>query len=111
MVEIVEGMEVPADGLIIAGSDLTVDESAMTGETDPVKKNELQKCIEEKDAMVAQGSKNTAGAHDVSSPIIISGTRVLTGSGVMLVIVVGDSSCIGKIRLSLSSVEPECTPL
>ena len=53
MVEIVEGMEVPADGLIVSGSDLTLDESAMTGETDPVKKNELPKCIEEKDHIIA----------------------------------------------------------
>jgi len=28
-----EGMEIPADGIVIAASELTTDESAMTGET------------------------------------------------------------------------------
>lgn len=33
-----EGMEIPADGYVIHADELTTDESAMTGETDPVKK-------------------------------------------------------------------------
>jgi magnesium-transporting ATPase (P-type) len=28
-----EGMEVPADGIVLSASELTTDESAMTGET------------------------------------------------------------------------------
>ena len=32
------------------------------------------------------------------SPIIMSGTRILTGEGRMVVIVVGDQSCIGKVK-------------
>lgn len=36
--------------------------------------------------------------HVNSSPIIMSGTRVLTGSGKMVIIVVGLESCLGKIR-------------
>ena len=35
---IANGMEVPADGLLIHGADITADESAMTGETNPIKK-------------------------------------------------------------------------
>lgn len=41
VVELVEGMEIPADGLLLQASEITIDESPMTGETDPVKKNEL----------------------------------------------------------------------
>jgi len=37
-------MEIPADGIVLEASDLTTDESAMTGETDPVKKNTLETC-------------------------------------------------------------------
>lgn len=33
VVELVEGMEIPADGIVLEASDLTTDESAMTGET------------------------------------------------------------------------------
>jgi P-type E1-E2 ATPase len=42
---IFEGMEIPADGLVLESSELTTDESAMTGETDPIKKNLLSYCI------------------------------------------------------------------
>ena len=38
-------MEIPADGFVLEASDLTSDESAMTGETDPIKKNVLSECI------------------------------------------------------------------
>lgn len=33
IIDLVEGMEVPADGILIEASELTTDESAMTGET------------------------------------------------------------------------------
>ena len=33
LVDLVEGMEIPADGLVLEASELTTDESAMTGET------------------------------------------------------------------------------
>jgi magnesium-transporting ATPase (P-type) len=38
-------MEVPADGIIIEASDVTCDESAMTGEADPIKKESIKDCI------------------------------------------------------------------
>lgn len=44
LVVIHEGMEVPADGYLISSSDMTTDESAMTGETDPVHKNIFSRC-------------------------------------------------------------------
>jgi len=39
-------MEIPGDSLVIEASELTADESAMTGETDPVKKNIISYCID-----------------------------------------------------------------
>lgn len=45
VVQIFEGMEIPADGFVLEASDLTADESAMTGETDPIKKNVLSECV------------------------------------------------------------------
>ena len=38
VVDIVTGMEVPADGILIDATDITTDESAMTGESEPIKK-------------------------------------------------------------------------
>ena len=43
---------------------------------------------------------------------MMSGTKVLTGDGKMMIIVVGDSSCIGKIRKSVNKEEEDTqTPL
>lgn len=55
VIDLVEGMEVPADGIVIDASDLTTDESAMTGETDPMKKNLLADCIKKRDEIISQG--------------------------------------------------------
>ena len=52
-----------------------------------------------------------ANKHEVPSPILLSGTKVLTGDGRMLILVVGEQSCIGKIRALLENDEPEPTPL
>lgn len=44
LVVIREGMHLPADGVVFKASEMTTDESAMTGETEPIKKNTLQFC-------------------------------------------------------------------
>lgn len=49
IVQVFEGMEIPADSYVLEASELTSDESAMTGETDPIKKNVLNYCIEKRD--------------------------------------------------------------
>jgi magnesium-transporting ATPase (P-type) len=43
--------------------------------------------------------------HIVPSPVMMSGTRVLTGEGKMIVTVVGPLSCLGKIRALLEKDE------
>ena len=42
---------------------------------------------------------------------MMSGTRVLSGEGKMVAMVVGDSSCVGKISVLLRSDDNEVTPL
>ncbi|KAL4441620.1 hypothetical protein ABPG74_021552 [Tetrahymena malaccensis] len=111
LVELTEGMEIPADGIVLEASELTTDESAMTGETDPLKKSTLSDCIKKRDFIINQGAKNVSSSHDVPSPVLLSGTRILTGQGKMLIIVVGDFSCVGKISKLLKSKETEATPL
>lgn len=83
----------------------------MTGETDPVKKGSLDQCIETRNRLIAEGSKNTAGRHSVPSCVILSGTKILTGEGKMVIMVVGDSSSVGKIKALLRQKEDTETPL
>ncbi|NXV53882.1 AT2B3 ATPase, partial [Uria aalge] len=63
----------PADGVLIQGNDLKIDESALTGESDHVRKSA------DKD------------------PMLLSGTHVMEGSGKMVVTAVGVNSQSGII--------------
>lgn len=105
-------MQVPADGLIIESSEVECDESAMTGETEPVIKNTLSECIQKRSEFLAQNPDGPSkdNHHEIPSPIIYSGSRVLQGEGRFLVLVVGAKSCLGKIQEKLQT-ETESTPL
>ena len=96
IVSITEGMEIPADGILIESNDITIDESSMTGETNPIVKNILSVCVRKQSSNASEGEKHVA-----TSPVIMGGTRALTGEGKMVIVVVGDQSCIGKIRAML----------
>ncbi|XP_013870767.1 plasma membrane calcium-transporting ATPase 1 isoform X2 [Austrofundulus limnaeus] len=71
----------PADGILIQGNDLKLDESTLTGETDQVRKS-LEK-----------------------DPMLLSGTHVMEGSGRMVVSAVGLNSQTGIILTLMGSSE------
>ncbi|XP_039860811.1 plasma membrane calcium-transporting ATPase 1-like isoform X5 [Simochromis diagramma] len=71
----------PADGILIQGNDLKIDESSLTGESDQVRKSM------EKD------------------PMLLSGTHVMEGSGRMVVSAVGLNSQTGIIFTLLGASE------
>ncbi|CAK6439756.1 unnamed protein product [Pipistrellus nathusii] len=73
----------PADGILIQGNDLKIDESSLTGESDHVKKS-LER-----------------------DPMLLSGTHVMEGSGRMLVTAVGVNSQTGIIFTLLGASEGE----
>lgn len=105
---IANGMEVPADGMLTYGADITADESAMTGETLPIKKDILIKATSSRDELVRNDNKDP---HELASPIMMSGSRVLSGEGKMIVIAVGKYSALGKIQALLGAQEETVTPL
>uniref|UniRef100_A0A2K5EEU7 Calcium-transporting ATPase n=1 Tax=Aotus nancymaae TaxID=37293 RepID=A0A2K5EEU7_AOTNA len=73
----------PADGVLIQGNDLKIDESSLTGESDHVKKS-LEK-----------------------DPMLLSGTHVMEGSGRMVVTAVGVNSQTGIILTLLGVNEDD----
>uniref|UniRef100_A0A4W5KS79 Calcium-transporting ATPase n=1 Tax=Hucho hucho TaxID=62062 RepID=A0A4W5KS79_9TELE len=73
----------PADGVLIQGNDLKIDESSLTGESDHVKKT-LD-----------------------SDPMLLSGTHVMEGSGKILITAVGVNSQTGIIFTLLGAGEDE----
>jgi Ca2+-transporting ATPase len=77
-----EGTRIPADGYLVSGTYLKVDESMVTGEAIAVEKNQQ------------------------NSPLF-SGTMVIQGEGIMQVSAVGKNAAIGKISTMLKDNEAE----
>ncbi|KAF4347575.1 hypothetical protein G4B88_009931 [Cannabis sativa] len=80
------GDQVPADGILITGHSLAIDESSMTGESKIVHK-------------------------DQKSPFLMSGCKVADGVGTMLVTGVGINTEWGLLMASISEDTGEETPL
>lgn len=49
-----------------------------------------------------EADPNGANNHKVGSPIVLSGTRCLSGEGKMVILAVGDLSALGKIKALLN---------
>jgi len=94
-----EGDRVPADGVLLDCVNLSVDESALTGESVPVRKAPAPT----RDGMGPPGGDGT--------PWIFSGTLVVRGRGLALVQRTGPATELGRIGTALRTIEPEQTPL
>lgn len=94
-----EGDRVPADAKLGYVLNLSVDESMLTGESVPVRKQ----------AMTADVADSRPGGDDL--PFLYSGSLVVSGFGVAEVTAVGQSTEMGKIGKSLALLEPEETIL
>jgi P-type Ca2+ transporter type 2C len=94
-----EGDRVPADGLLLDCTNLSVDESLLTGESVPVRK---ARCGGETE-MGHPGGDGT--------PYTYSGTLVVKGQGVAEVKATGPCTELGKIGQALKELEPERTRL
>ena len=92
------GDKIIADGHLLSSNDLSVDESALTGESLPVEKDASFICT--KDTPVAD-RKN----------MLYSGCFVSGGNGKLLVTGVGNDTEFGQIAQELSSIEKTTTPL
>ncbi|KAK1626228.1 hypothetical protein QYE76_000543 [Lolium multiflorum] len=86
VVNLAIGDQVPADGLFISGFSLLINESSLTGESEPVIVNE-------------------------DNPFLLSGTKVQDGSCKMLVTTVGMRTQWGKLMATLSEGGDDETPL
>lgn len=110
LVIIRSGMENPGDAIVIDGFSIQVDESSMTGESKPMNKEHLEACLAKREALLKKGVPKF-GLHDLPSPLVLAGTKVLNGSGKMIIIAVGKHSTVGKINEIIQSSEGEMTPL
>ncbi|WP_315975015.1 cation-translocating P-type ATPase [Microvirga yunnanensis] len=96
-----EGERLPADGILIDGDALTVDESALTGESVPVSKRPA--------VDVTDAGDPEPGGDD--TPFLFAGTLNVRGQGVIHVIRTGATTRLGRIGASLAAIEDEPTLL
>jgi Ca2+-transporting ATPase len=96
LVEVRAGESFPADGLVVAGTELQADESLLTGEAHPARKSP---------APAARGLA-FAGEHWVHA-----GTRLLTGAAAIRVIHTGAETLYGEIARSAHLEVRAQTPL
>lgn len=110
VVQIKPGMNIPCDAILLRGSGVQTDESAMTGESIELKKGNLEMCMYRLEEFNESEDGGERGPHELPSPVLLSGTQIQTGEGWFMVIVVGKNSCVGKIMSKLNQ-EVEMTPL
>jgi len=94
-----EGDRVSADAIVLSCSNLSTDESLLTGESLPVRK------------VAAVGSVEIARPGGDELPFVYSGTLVVQGQGIAQVKAIGAQTEMGKIGKALQKIKPETTPL
>ncbi len=94
---VAEGDRIPADALLRAGINLSVDESLLTGESVPVRKR----------ASTEGKALDVPGGDDL--PSLFSGTLVTAGQGVAEVVGTGLHTELGKLGRALQQVDVEPT--
>ena len=104
-----EGDKVPADLILIESHDLKIDESSLTGESLPVKKNSKYSNIENFDEKI-ENIKDYSRDDDIHEKLAYMDSNVVSGRGTGVVIDVGMNTSIGKIATLLQEKEEE-TPL
>lgn len=94
VVEIETGEILSVDGILIESNNFSTDESSLTGETNDVKKS------------VPVTYESSEGAN----PFLISSSKVMEGTGILLVAAVGKNSYYGKLKMKIQQ-DDDTTPL
>ena len=75
IIKIVNGMDVPVDGICVEANGVLADESSLTGESDHLQKENIAKCLERQE-LHEEEENSTRGPHDVPSRVLLSGTQI-----------------------------------
>lgn len=93
------GDKVPADGRLLESAGLSVDESALTGESVPADKDASKDITDEKTPLAERAN------------MLYTGTYIASGHGKMVVTATGDATEFGKIARELGGTQKTVTPL
>jgi magnesium-transporting ATPase (P-type) len=104
LIMINQGDIMSSDILLIKGTGIKMDESALTGESETMKKEPYEKCL--------QLLENSNEKDIIPSPLILSGTNCIGGTGKGIVLAVGEHSQKGIIKRTIDNAkENNKTPL
>ena len=95
-----QGDRIPADGRIVQGSSLEVNESSLTGESEPVRKNQEGTVLTKEDISIAERYN-----------MIFYGTFITTGNATAVVVKTGKDTEIGKISQGLEDAGTSDIPI
>ena len=102
LINMMVGDIMPADMILVEGNGIKMDESALTGESDTMKKEPYSKCVD----------KFNTDKGKAPSPLILSGTNCVEGTGFAVVLAAGDHSQKGLIKRTVDNAqENNQTPL
>ena len=103
LINIMVGDIMPSDIILIEGNGIKMDESSLTGESDSLRKESYEKCV------LLKSENNSS---KVPSPLMLSGTNCVEGTGYGIVLAVGDHSQKGIIRRTVDNAQENSqTPL
>ena len=103
LINIMIGDILPSDLILIEGNGIKMDESSLTGESDTLRKESYEKCVK---------LQNEGNSSKIPSPLMLSGTNCVEGTGLAIVLAVGDHSQKGIIRRTVDNAqETSQTPL
>lgn len=103
------GDKVPADGVLVEATDLTINEAILTGESEPVKKSQIS--IRQPAKKWQNYISNFKSENFSKENLVFAGTIVATGIGKMAVTKTGMETEMGKIGRVVEEVGEEKTPL
>lgn len=95
-----EGDRISADCVLVFSNNFLVDESALTGESVPVRKSH---------SLNVNSTMGKPGGNDL--PFAFSGTLVISGQAIGIVKSTGMNTAIGRVGTTLKSIKLQRTPL
>ncbi|KAI0027587.1 hypothetical protein K488DRAFT_61078, partial [Vararia minispora EC-137] len=102
------GEIIPCDGVFLSGHNVRCDESAVNGESDVIKKVSYEECIQLRDEKAFESKEELLGlAH--TDCFLVSGSRILEGVGLYVVVAVGQRSFNGRILAALQEETEDTT--
>lgn len=107
ILNLLPGMEIPADCLVLSSSHLTVDESLISSSNNIVKKANLTESLIKQ----SRSSIDSENIFDLPTPVLLSGSKVITGEAKVLVAVVGKNTILYGQKTVIRENFPKETPL